>query len=74
VGVPSKILESVLGIRVNVLKFCDFKLSGSRNKLTEVTQAEKMDIKTVMCVSSRVIVESAHFMVVKKLVLFKMFI
>lgn len=35
--------------------------------MAEVTQAEKMDIKIVMCVKSRMIVGSAHFMVVKKL-------
>jgi hypothetical protein len=34
--------------------------------MAEVTQAEKMDIKIVMCVKSRMIVGSAHFMVVKK--------
>jgi len=58
----------------NVLKFCCFKFSGSRNKLTEVTQAEKMDIKIVMCVTSRMIVEVPTLLLSRNLVLFKMFI
>lgn len=56
----------VTGVKEMSWNFVIFNFSGCRNKLTEVTQAEKMDIKTVMCVTSRMIVESAHFMVVKK--------
>jgi len=75
-GVPFKILASSVSNRCkrNVLKFCCFKFSGPRNKLTEVTQAEKMDIKTVMCVTSRMIVEVPTLWLSRNLVLFKMFI